>query len=684
MKKAITSLLAATLVFVSFMAPAQIFHENFEVPDSVFYFSNSTSTWASNSRIATSGVFCDSAAILNVGDSMILTTLPFSTLGIDSVYLYFNHIAKVNFFDQARVEVSPDGGISWIRLKDDEGMPPTWNNCTYYGMSPFRHLGSNFSEACYAQWWPGINLTPLLTWWQREIFSVSALLGNKASAQIRFVLTDITLNGGAGRSGWYIDDILVTDSLDTYLYPFLNTVKGKLFVDMNSNQIQDAGEPPVKYRLVKELNSPYLNMTNSNGDYSLRSFTFGVPIVVQPDSNIAYNPYFNLVPFTYSVTFPSVGLTDSLNDFAVQPDTIVNDLRIRLSRLCPRSSFATKVRQYLYVYNDGSTIMNPDIVFYPNPMLTFDSASVTPTFITADSIGFSLSSIFPFQSNAIQIYMQKPPGLASGTLIVSSARVEPLIGDINPSNNDHVDTTIISASYDPNMIEVNHSVLTPADLSSSEYLEYRIYFQNTGNDTAYYVRVENMIPANLNLSSFEFLSASHDMRINYDYMMNPRKLSFVFDNILLPDSGTNQLGSNGFIHYRIKPLSNLNIGDSISSKADIYFDFNPPVITNYAVTTIVDPTSIVEYDFFNNEVVLFPNPSTGDVQIGFDLNNSENVSIEVYNLFGQNVKNLLNNSLNQGKHMLKFNLSELNPGIYLIIVQKGSQRLIRKVVLRDM
>src|SRR5689334_19257902 len=101
MKKYILVLLA---LFCSLQLSAQIFHEDFEVVDSVTYSSNGASNWAQNNNLFSSGNFCDSASLVNPGDFASMTTIPFSTTGYGSVYLYFNQIAKVEFFDACTIE----------------------------------------------------------------------------------------------------------------------------------------------------------------------------------------------------------------------------------------------------------------------------------------------------------------------------------------------------------------------------------------------------------------------------------------------------------------------------------------------------------------------------------------------------------------------------------------------------
>ena len=57
-------------------------------------------------------------------------------------------------------------------------------------------------------------------------------------------------------------------------------------------------------------------------------------------------------------------------------------------------------------------------------------------------------------------------------------------------------------------------------------------------------------------------------------------------NIMLPDSNVNEAASHGFIRFRVKPVSTLTLGNTVPNKAAIYFDYNTPVVTNTAITTI--------------------------------------------------------------------------------------------------
>ncbi|MBL0095585.1 MAG: hypothetical protein IPP46_03130 [Bacteroidetes bacterium] len=126
-----------------------------------------------------------------------------------------------------------------------------------------------------------------------------------------------------------------------------------------------------------------------------------------------------------------------------------------------------------------------------------------------------------------------------GTLINSSVHIEPYATDDNPICNNSNWEVYTTGSFDPNDILVNEDTLTTTQLSNAPWLEYIIRFQNTGNDTAFTVKILNPIDTNkLNLSTFEFTNASHPVNLNW--INYQRNMEFKFENILLVDSNTNE------------------------------------------------------------------------------------------------------------------------------------------------
>jgi hypothetical protein len=142
----------------------------------------------------------------------------------------------------------------------------------------------------------------------------------------------------------------------------------------------------------------------------------------------------------------------------------------------------------------------------------------------------------------------------------------------------------VRTAFDP-----NEKVVSPAGVGPDHLLtrvgplEYTIHFQNTGNDTAFYVRIEDILPAELDVTTLRVLDASHFYSL---HITNQNTLQFVFNTIALPDSFTNERASHGFVKFEIRPFLNLPVGARIENRAAIYFDQNAPIITDAAWLTI--------------------------------------------------------------------------------------------------
>jgi uncharacterized repeat protein (TIGR01451 family) len=212
--------------------------------------------------------------------------------------------------------------------------------------------------------------------------------------------------------------------------------------------------------------------------------------------------------------------------------------------------------------------------------------------------------------------------------------------------------SIFVGAYDPNMKVVTQNGAEVNTILNDDPLEYVIHFQNVGNDTAFTVVITDTISNLLDLSSLEIIGSSH---ANYWGIYN-RTLQFTFNGINLPDSGTNQLASNGFVSYRIKPVANISMGNVINNTAAIYFDVNAPVITNNAQVTLIDVTGIKED--VPSLIKVVPNPAQ---QIIYILgNNNQNQTATIYDAVG---KVVLRSAINNNQSI---EINGLSKGIYFV------------------
>ena len=112
-----------------------------------------------------------------------------------------------------------------------------------------------------------------------------------------------------------------------------------------------------------------------------------------------------------------------------------------------------------------------------------------------------------------------------------------MIGDLTANDNVSSNQIQVVGPYDPNIKLVDKDTLY--NVSSADWLEYTVHFQNVGNDTAYNVVIIDTLSTFLDLASFELLAMSHQgLEVNFD----GRIMTLRFNQIMLPDSTTNQVG----------------------------------------------------------------------------------------------------------------------------------------------
>src|SRR5690606_31709203 len=125
----------------------------------------------------------------------------------------------------------------------------------------------------------------------------------------------------------------------------------------------------------------------------------------------------------------------------------------------------------------------------------------------------------------------------------------------------------------------------------------------------------------------------------------------------------------------IKPKANTGIGDSMSATADIFFDFNPAVVTNTVTTTVGAPMGIEQAA--KARFTLYPNPASERVFIQLsELNSGHGVVTD-----------------SSGKVVLKqevsgmvsaFNISSLSSGLYFVgVAADNGSKHVEKLLIKE-
>jgi Secretion system C-terminal sorting domain len=445
-----------------------------------------------------------------------------------------------------------------------------------------------------------------------------------------------------------------------------NSINGQVFGDLNNNAVYDAGDVPLANHGVHSLDTTAFTWTHANGDYELTVLDSG-NVSVEPSTR----PYYTAVPATHTAYFNGFQQTDPLNDFAFQPTGAFNDLAVSIA---PATAFRPGFpAQYIInCRNVGTTALVPNVVLHNDLQLVFDSSSVAPTSVAPDSIAWELPALGPLEQASLIVYFTVNQGAVLGSTISSPVTIAPLADDAEPSNNAATWDVLVTGSFDPNDKAVNRNFISPDELSSSPDLEYIIRFQNTGTDTAFTVRIEDHLSAKLQRNSLEVVGSSHPLQLAYTAYND--LLTFQFNNILLPDSNTNEEASHGYVHYRIKPLSTLQLGDSILNYASIFFDYNAPIVTNTAYTVIESSTAIAPV-IVGNSFSLYPNPAKGSLLVSTP-QALRNARLTLTDALGREV---LHTSMNGTTHTLA--VGDLPRGLYVVTLRTDQGNQTQRVVL---
>lgn len=407
--------------------------------------------------------------------------------------------------------------------------------------------------------------------------------------------------------------------------------------------------------------------TNASGEYAFYNLPDGAGTV-----SVMQNNMFTASPASQEVMFPGNELEF---DFCYTAANPVNDVGIVM---VPVTAAQTGFDAYynVYYYNNGTSAASGTIsVQFDNANLTYVSSSPSMT-VSGNTLTLTYSNLMPFQTDyASLVFNVAGPGgvTMGGTLLNFTATIDPLSGDAYPGDNTDSFMQFVVNSWDPNDITVHEGEsITPEQ--ADEYLHYTIRFQNEGNANAVNIVIENPIDANLDISTLEPIGASH----SYTATVQDGEVKFAFDDINLTWADNDEMGSMGYVTYRIKPLPGLEVNDSMQGgTTGIYFDFNPAIWTNTVTTTIESTMNVT--DFASQGIVMYPNPASDVVTLQFNNQAENNVSVAITNVLG---KTILSDTVMVSGSAAILDVSSLQNGIYFVTLTSGGKSSTGKLVIK--
>ncbi|MBU0764834.1 MAG: T9SS type A sorting domain-containing protein [Bacteroidetes bacterium] len=467
-----------------------------------------------------------------------------------------------------------------------------------------------------------------------------------------------------------------------------NCIFGCVYDDVNDNCIMDPGEDKQSSWLVQlfDTNNILIQTTKSYnaGCYSFYNIPDG-DYVVRIDP-ITYWWQWDTecpVPDFYEIMVDSGGC-DTLHFAVGTPATSIGqDLAIAsdpIGQANPGGSMNFRSG----IMNKGSATMDGSLYFIPDQNFTnLNYSNPYPDAIDGDTLKWDFTGLAPGDIFQPYFSLGISPSVTMGQFLGFKAFAYPLQGDVTPINNVDTGYIVISAPYDPNNKLVSPMGYSPDGAISDQQpdLTYTINFQNTGNDTAINIYILDTIDlATLNFSSLQILYSSHDYNANF---LGANVILFEFPDIMLPDSNVNEPGSHGFIKFSIGLVSDLEDGTEIKNNAAIYFDYNAPVITDWAINTIDKTMEVSKGNVFtqrNDYMNIWPNPvKQGETVFIFLSDEGGYIEMIVYDIAGKPVMPI---PVQTGNKITQFSSAGLDRGVYFAKITDGkSHSYITKLVI---
>ncbi len=184
--------------------------------------------------------------------------------------------------------------------------------------------------------------------------------------------------------------------------------------------------------------------------------------------------------------------------------------------------------------------------------------------------------------------------------------------------------------------------------------------------------IRDTLDISLDIPTISIGAASHP----YTWRLEGQNILVItFDDIGLPDSGTNERKSHGIVKYRLHLKQDLAPRTEIWNRVGIYFDYNAVVMTNQVVSRTPESSSTPIDRTAPSSVRSYPRPARDLLYINGQLLPGSTVIL--HSIDGK----IVSTGTASGSGHEKLGVSGLAAGVYLLEIETDAGRAIEPVVV---
>ncbi|MBK8549400.1 MAG: VCBS repeat-containing protein [Saprospiraceae bacterium] len=376
------------------------------------------------------------------------------------------------------------------------------------------------------------------------------------------------------------DEIIAVSDIKDRIYYYKNLfrtpyLEGLVFEDLNMNQIRENEEEKIFGHFLKITPEPVATVLSDNGYYKYY-LDKGV-YKISPKEDACY------MLSGLSEMIIQIDTANQYRDVAVTRNSSKNHFGSYIHSGFTRCGFEVPV--YLITKNEGCLPGRASTKVCFDSLATFISSDIAFSSVDGNCYTWESDSLDVQQSSKVTMILKIAGEEHIGEQIEIPVITKGIHEELMPA-----DTTVfrstINCSFDPNDKTIHPDRGGSRNVLKREPILYTIRFQNTGTDTAFQVEIRDRLSDQLDINSLQLIDQSHPGDVLWNTI--DKKLKVTFRNILLPDSTTNYERSQGYLSFLIKAKDNLLNKSTITNMAEIYFDYNKPILTNLAKVRVVD------------------------------------------------------------------------------------------------
>lgn len=444
-----------------------------------------------------------------------------------------------------------------------------------------------------------------------------------------------------------------------------NTITGIAQFDVNDDGC-DAGDvaiPYLSFDVDLDTNATgSLVFADETGNYDLYVGETGTYSLT---ANFENPDYFTATPSPANVPVTMIDNSTIIQDFCVTANGVRPDAEVVIAPIFrSRPGFDATYR--LVYKNKGNQTLSGTVDFeYDDDVLDFVSSTTTPDTQNTGFLSFDFTDLQPFENRFVEIVLNvndptETPPVNIGDVLTFTSDIITDQGDETPDDNTFVYDEIVVGAFDPNDITCLQGDVAPSTLIG-DYLHYVINFENTGNAPAQNVVVTAEInPDDFDINTLQILNTSHQMSA----IINNDLLELTFEDINL------STGGHGNILLKVRTNEDLITTDFVEADANIYFDFNFPVLTNTANTTF-ETLSVDEFEE-EQTVRLYPNPSDTIVTI------EAASTIQAVDMYDMQGRIILSKEANNQTAFI--DVSQFADGMYFLVIKTNTGEITKRVL----